>query len=435
MTTAIKRIVMRYLLEADLAIKKSNGDFQTNRYELTYLVENISTDKYNNIQLGPNTLDINQNQFRQLNILEIEIDNIFMELDRSLIKSEDFLRRTIYRYDWIRCKINEYGKIVSIDNIKEMMESWSEIKNLLLRDYIDYAHKLINTTDYLNHKTGYHILLSDQLRSFIDQDSLIEYIYNYQDILEQYINTNNIQTVAVQNSFFNYQFIEAEKDKFEASKKVRGHWLIACSIAIIFLLIFVLILKYKNKSQLLKLYDALDNIQVLKHRLEIQQSDINNSNINIETSITSDSISIKTPSPEDLREKLRTELLNLYEANQDYNIPSVIIQSEAYQILRQHISSDKLIKENSKLWSLLEQTILECSPNFKTNLLLLTNGKLTSQDLKMAYLIKCGVLPSQMTALLGRTKGTISSRRESICLKVFDKNMGVKVIDGIIRSL
>lgn len=298
-----------------------------------------------------------------------------------------------------------------------------------------YAHKLINTTDYLNHKTGYHILLSDQLRSFIDQDSLIEYIYNYQDILEQYINTNNIQTVAVQNSFFNYQFIEAEKDKFDASKKVRGHWLIACSIAIIFLLIFVLILKYKNKSQLLKLYDALDNIQVLKHRLEIQQSDINNSNINIETSITSDSISIKTPSPEDLREKLRTELLNLYEANQDYNIPSVIIQSEAYQILRQHISSDKLIKENSKLWSLLEQTILECSPNFKTNLLLLTNGKLTSQDLKMAYLIKCGVLPSQMTALLGRTKGTISSRRESICLKVFDKNMGVKVIDGIIRSL
>ena len=226
---------MRYLLEADLAIKKSNGDFQTNRYELTYLVENISTDKYNNIQLGPNTLDINQNQFRQLNILEIEIDNIFMELDRSLIKSEDFLRRTIYRYDWIRCKINEYGKIVSIDNIKEMMESWSEIKNLLLRDYIDYAHKLINTTDYLNHKTGYHILLSDQLRSFIDQDSLIEYIYNYQDILEQYINTNNIQTVAVQNSFFNYQFIEAEKDKFEASKKVRGHWLIACSIAIILL--------------------------------------------------------------------------------------------------------------------------------------------------------------------------------------------------------
>ena len=53
-----------------------------------------------------------------------------MELDRSLKKSEDFLRRTIYRYDWIRCKINEYGKIVSIDNIKEMMESWSEINNI-----------------------------------------------------------------------------------------------------------------------------------------------------------------------------------------------------------------------------------------------------------------------------------------------------------------
>ena len=56
MATVIKRIVMRYLLEADLTIKKSNGDFQTNRYELTYLVENISTGKYSNIQLDPNSL-------------------------------------------------------------------------------------------------------------------------------------------------------------------------------------------------------------------------------------------------------------------------------------------------------------------------------------------------------------------------------------------
>lgn len=156
MATVIKRIVMRYLLEADLTIKKSNGDFQTNRYELTYLVENISTGKYSNIQLDPNSLDINQNQFHQLNILEIEIDNIFMELDRSLKKSEDFLRRTIYRYDWIRCKINEYGKIVSIDNIKEMMESWSEIKNLLLRDYIGrsvtkYVKNIDNQMMYQNY--------------------------------------------------------------------------------------------------------------------------------------------------------------------------------------------------------------------------------------------------------------------------------------------
>jgi hypothetical protein len=148
---------MRYLLEAELRIKEINGDFQTNRYELTYLVENISTGKYSNIQLDPNSLDIKQNQFRQLNVLEIEIDNIFMELDRSLIKSEDFLRRTMYRYDWIRCKINEYGKIISIDNIKEMMESWSEIKNLLLRDYIGssvtkYIENIDNQMLHQNYK-------------------------------------------------------------------------------------------------------------------------------------------------------------------------------------------------------------------------------------------------------------------------------------------
>lgn len=127
---------MRYLLEAELAIKKSNGDFKTNRYELTYLVENISTGRYGSVKLDKNPFSINQDQFRQSSTLEIEINDIFMELDRSLKKSEDFFRRTLYRYDWIRFKINENGKIVSIDNIREMMEAWSEIKELLLKDYV-----------------------------------------------------------------------------------------------------------------------------------------------------------------------------------------------------------------------------------------------------------------------------------------------------------
>ena len=77
----------------------------------------------------------------------------------------------------------------------------------------------------------------------------------------------------------------------------------------------------------------------------------------------------------------------------------------------------------------------EDSPNFKSNLHLLTGGKLSVQDYRLALLIKCGVTPTQLISLLGRTKGTISYRRETLCYRVFEEKLGSKVIDGIIRLL
>ena len=74
-------------------------------------------------------------------------------------------------------------------------------------------------------------------------------------------------------------------------------------------------------------------------------------------------------------------------------------------------------------------------PKFKENLLLLTLGKMTTAELRTALLIKIGIKPSEMIILLGKSNGAIISRRESLCLKVLDKKMGVKVIDGIIRLL
>jgi len=126
----------------------------------------------------------------------------------------------------------------------------------------------------------------------------------------------------------------------------------------------------------------------------------------------------------------------LYESsNEKPTVSHIIIQSEPYQTLLDMIRAEKSIKEDDKLWKDLEQVILECSPKFKTNLNLLTLGRLTILDLHTSILIKCGIKPSQMTILLGRSNGAIISRRESLCLKVLDKKLGVKVIDGIIRLL
>lgn len=87
------------------------------------------------------------------------------------------------------------------------------------------------------------------------------------------------------------------------------------------------------------------------------------------------------------------------------------------------------------MWYDIETMVLEASPLFKKNLLMLLRGHLVSYDLPTALLIKAGVTPSQMAVLLNREKGTISSRRQSLCLRIFDQKLGTKIIDGIIRLL
>ena len=112
-----------------------------------------------------------------------------------------------------------------------------------------------------------------------------------------------------------------------------------------------------------------------------------------------------------------------------------ILQSEIFQTFQKKVNVQKCVKENDPLWEELDLMVLECSPKFKSNLFLLTSGNLTLSDLHTALLIKCGFKPSQMTILLGRSNGAIISRRESLCLKVLGKKVGVKTIDSIIRLL
>lgn len=116
---------MRYVLEAELVINKGNRDVLQNSYELQYVVENLE----------------NHSSFATF---EIEMKDVYMALDPSLQKSKDFFRRTLYRYDWFRCRLDKRYSSVSVDNMQEMQEAWRQIRSLLLRDY-----RGSSVTDYI----------------------------------------------------------------------------------------------------------------------------------------------------------------------------------------------------------------------------------------------------------------------------------------------
>lgn len=209
-------------------------------------------------------------------------------------------------------------------------------------------------------------------------------------------------------------------------------WLSGIILVAVVLAFVLLWINFMRRKQRLLLYEALNDIERLKKELFERNNIVRACKEDPKEPI----MTATDDSTEDLRIRLRNELLSIYNSGKKYSVVSIgILQSEAYLSLQSFISEDKVIPDQSPLWKKLESAVTENSPNFKSNLQLLTGGKLSVQDYRLALLIKCGVTPTQLISLLGRTKGTISYRRETLCYRVFEEKLGSKVIDGIIRLL
>lgn len=137
----------------------------------------------------------------------------------------------------------------------------------------------------------------------------------------------------------------------------------------------------------------------------------------------------------ELRQKLREELLATYEKDGSKFISPEILNSEAFIHLHDYIKTKQFLPADNPLWREMEETVRRVSPEFISNLKILTLGKLTLLDIQTCLLIKFGVKPSEMTFLLRRAKGTIVSRRENLGKKIFDRKTGSKTTDGIISLI
>ncbi|MDE6304099.1 MAG: tetratricopeptide repeat protein, partial [Paramuribaculum sp.] len=285
--------------------------------------------------------------------------------------------------------------------------------------------EIIHNKSNSNKLNAYDYLLTTELRDMIPADSVPIYMADYLDRLKSSFDTNKNQLAINQQALHTYLFHEKLRVKAEKRKKFLT-WLLTATILIAFsLAITALILKLRSHRNFIRLQAVLENItrlkqQLDKHReniIDLQIPEINNSEL-------------------ELREKLKTQLLDIYNNSpKSYELPPEIAQHDAYIKLRELIAEEKSLIDTNPLWDELQDMILSISPDFINNLRLLTGGKLSSSDLNTAILIKCGVKPTQMTKLLNRSKGAIVSRRESLCLRIFNEKLGTKVIDGIIRLL
>ena len=308
-----------------------------------------------------------------------------------------------------------------------------------------YARELIAEEDTLSKEMGYNILLGPELDDFLPQDSLKIFISNYHSLLNARFNENSVALALTQQSIYNYDKHQKEKEKAEGeNRRLRTAvmWLVMISLV---LASVILLVRNRNKSRIIRLQQALSNIKALK--LELERRDTANTENLRNASGTPDDDKIKpqmdissgvpeSPKRKELRERLREELMEIYEKNQGHiEIATDILGSDIYRRFKETADNGDMVVDSSPLWNELEREVLQTSPHFKNNLLLLTSGKLTVAETHTALLIKCGFRPVDMRIILGKSNGAVISRRNSIGIKVLGHKMETKIINGIVRLL
>lgn len=292
----------------------------------------------------------------------------------------------------------------------------------------NYAYILVHRLEPTNKKFGYKILLSPEYQNTISIDTLNKYITDYKSILENFFDENSARQAVFQHSMLNYRLHDRQRQKAEHQKDIMQKFIQISLIVLLSLVIIILYLRNRNHKTLIRLQEELYNVDQLKKIIENH-----NKRVNPDVSPSSNSSEgIK----ENLREQLREKLLSLYNTSQQHKeINPDILNSKAYHRLSEMIFNNQTINDNDDFWTELESVIIHLSPTFKSNLILLTGGRVSRDEFRTALLIKCGIKPVQISILLGRGRGTIVSRREDICRKIFDEKLGAKIADGIIRLL
>lgn len=303
-----------------------------------------------------------------------------------------------------------------------------------------YALELVKIKDAKNLKKGYAILLSDELKDLVPDDSIRAYVRHYKNAVESYMNSRGDANALIQNTQYNYSVVERDKQKALEKKRMIERWLALSVIVLLLAIIAVIYYRDKSNRTLIRLRSALDSSRELRKQLEAGDAKGEDSGQESEpaeeSAAESSAEATAEATAEDLRRQLIVELTAVCDSKKKrLPLSPEIGNSRAYAELQNYIKEKRAIPDTSPLWGELHSVIIEASPNFDRRLQLLSPGKIKTDAYRIMLLIKCGVTPTQLCVLIGRAKGTLSTRRRILGLKFTDNEISPTMFDNLIYAL
>ena len=300
-----------------------------------------------------------------------------------------------------------------------------------------------------NRKTAYRYLFKPEILNYLDKDSVLPYLTDYKATIEAYLSLYDQKATTMQVTQYNYSVHQRERIKAEKEKRAVLYYLIVAIAVILFIAVAYLILRYRNVRQKLVLHKAINQINVLQILLDntSQVNTVTQTNNILKEDIAIQPDDLKCPAEVYIDEECRTEnehsiarlrsqvIDELLSAKSHNDISPKVLNSETLGKVRQMLEAKKIMNEENAIWEELESLIIENYPKFFKVLTILSDGKLTRSDRHILCLIKCNIKPTNISQLLGKSKGAVSSKRSALSLKLFNEKLGNKAFDEVVRKI
>ena len=286
-----------------------------------------------------------------------------------------------------------------------------------------YAGKVLKSRNDNYRMGAYKILLSPELRKYIPPDSINPYIENFVKAGETYYNSYDSESVAIQNSLYNYSLYEKKSNQLLSEKLKLSYWLFFALICIFILICIIFLYRKTLSDKKRSLGEALITIKLLNTHLNDSENKLKNP-----PSIPS---SIK-----EIKESISNEILLLREKLKDQpEWVNPFIHSGTYSHINTLLKQGKIIPEKSPIWLSVKNTISEISPEFENTLRRLSGNRLNSLDYQILYLIRLGFNYAQISKLLGRVKGAMTYRNKRFSSILFNNEIPNSDLKDIIRII
>ncbi|MDE6643442.1 MAG: hypothetical protein K2K27_05010 [Muribaculaceae bacterium] len=291
-------------------------------------------------------------------------------------------------------------------------------KNSLYDTAYIYAKKIINDHRQACKNIAYFILLKPEIKKLVPVDSILMYYKDYESYINDYLNRHDSEQALMQTSMYNYELHVRESKEAKSSRDRILKMLVCVFIITLIFIILTLYYKLRVRTREIELNNAKRRVGDLLSELELLTRSVSDD----ENSGYEDSIPAK-----------RKELLSIAEQNIGIESIADIKLNEVYNKLLSKIENGGMI--DNDFWMEIETQVNLKFPNFIKNLQFLSGSSLNEIEIKTCYLIKVGLKPTQISKILSITKGSVSSRREGIGMKLLGEKTSVPIVDRVIKIL
>lgn len=309
-----------------------------------------------------------------------------------------------------------------------------------------YARKLIGSDNLSNRKTGYKILLADDVINHLHGDSVINYVRRYRDEMNRELAMNANEAAMIQIAWYNYQKHLNSKIAAETVSKQRLNWIYALIACVICLSMSVTYAIFRKRLAVLRLKLSNEVILRLIADLERQKHVISVDEIycveeskeeeDLHARKKRESTESSGETEKEIKETLTADVQRLLDAAGDREeIPRTIIESEVYSRLLRHKNEEGKLDEKDCIWKEIEDIVAQACPKFTYWATRLGFRRLNPTEAHVLLLIKIGMSPVEISILTGRKKSTVTYTRHCIAKKMFGKDMDIDKIDRLIRLL